>query len=954
MVGRRRTAVLVGRRAELDLLDAGLAAVRRGSGQIYLVSGDAGIGKSRLIEEFANRNDDVRVFTGHCVNASTDALAYAPWSELLWYLVREVGADALGEQRAALSRFLPEIDLTDRDDVGGSKELLFEALIEALARTAATRPLVIVLEDIHWIDAASRDVLLAVVRNQRRLPMLVIATHRPSSTPELADLTGNLAREGATSIRLRALPDEAAADVAAQLTGRDADDSDVRNVVERADGNPLFLEELVAALGDSKLPDSIRHLLLGRFSALDRDGQHVVRVAAAIGLHVPRAWLANASALSPADCRAATRAAVDSGVLIASNDRRGYAFAHSLLRDAILDELLPDELTELHEAAANALEQHPIASDELDIVAELGRHWDAAEVPDKALQWTSAAADQAARRYAFASALALYRRALLWWDAVDDPETRADRTHAQLLLDAADAAGEAGAATDAAFYASRAVAEEGAGRAIETFPRAHPHLWAARRADELYKLSAVALQQADTAEPHAELRFLVEYATFLVFDGQPELAVEFEERIAALMQQVDDADLVAHAHLVFGWCFETVGDAARAEAEFLAGIQTAQREDLRHVQALISYNYASFLSIYSRHADSLEQLTRTQASIKEFGLYRLRVAIPTLQAENMSLLGDLHGATAALDSCAGYAVDGIERAVYLYNRALIEIFSGGDLVFGRECTELPTAPVDIQRMLQRAFVRVELLARRGELREAVACVFEALDEIRNQSEIYCFGFLAASGMRVIADLATSRNEPTIDLPARGRAEQLISAWRDAVGRLHASFAIVDAQSASIDAEFARITGDEPVTAAARASEAFDAINMPYYVAYWQWRQAEAMLRKRSKNSPVPLLTSARKIAIRHGFAGLEGAIDGTARAEQLRLGARGNGSDELLSPREVEVLRLLSEGRSNPEIADQLIIGRRTVRTHVSHILQKLGASSRGEAVAVARKRAMI
>jgi len=73
MVGRRRTAVLVGRRAELDLLDTGLAAVRRGSGQIYLVSGDAGIGKSRLIEEFANRNDDVRVFTGHCVNASTDA-----------------------------------------------------------------------------------------------------------------------------------------------------------------------------------------------------------------------------------------------------------------------------------------------------------------------------------------------------------------------------------------------------------------------------------------------------------------------------------------------------------------------------------------------------------------------------------------------------------------------------------------------------------------------------------------------------------------------------------------------------------------------------------------------------------------------------------------------------------------------------------------------------------------
>src|SRR5262249_40376646 len=167
-----------------------------------------------------------------------------------------------------------------------------------------------------------------------------------------------------------------------------------------------------------------------------------------------------------------------------------------------------------------------------------------------------------------------------------------------------------------------------------------------------------------------------------------------------------------------------------------------------------------------------------------------------------------------------YAIDGIERAVYLYNRALIEIFSGGDFVFVREYTELPTAPVDIQRMLQHSFVRIELLARSGALNEAVACVFEALDEMRNHSEIYCFGFLAASGMRVIADLATLRNEPTVDLAARERAEQLLTAWRNAVGRLHASFAIVDAQSAAVDAEFARISGDDAVAAAAHASEAF--------------------------------------------------------------------------------------------------------------------------------------
>src|SRR3954449_13537180 len=145
VVGRRRTPVLVGRRAELDLLDEALATVRRGSGQVVVVSGDAGIGKSRLIEEFASRNDDALVVTGHCVDASTDALAYAPWSELLWWLIRAVDDDIVGEERAALSRLLPEIDVTHAPS-DGSRDLLLEPVLTVLNRVAAQRSLVVVIE----------------------------------------------------------------------------------------------------------------------------------------------------------------------------------------------------------------------------------------------------------------------------------------------------------------------------------------------------------------------------------------------------------------------------------------------------------------------------------------------------------------------------------------------------------------------------------------------------------------------------------------------------------------------------------------------------------------------------------------------------------------------------------------------------------------------------------------
>ena len=130
--------------------------------------------------------------------------------------------------------------------------------------------------------------------------------------------------------------------------------------------------------------------------------------------------------------------------------------------------------------------------------------------------------------------------------------------------------------------------------------------------------------------------------------------------------------------------------------------------------------------------------------------------------------------------------------------------------------------------------------------------------------------------------------------------------------------------------------------------------MPYFVTYFEWREAEAIIVSRSRESPTALLSRARRRALEHSYSGLQQLIERTARAEQIRLGSRSHQPEEMLSTRELDVLRLLAEGLSNPEIAESLIIGRRTVRTHVSNILTKLGASSRAEAVSVAHKREIL
>jgi DNA-binding CsgD family transcriptional regulator len=271
------------------------------------------------------------------------------------------------------------------------------------------------------------------------------------------------------------------------------------------------------------------------------------------------------------------------------------------------------------------------------------------------------------------------------------------------------------------------------------------------------------------------------------------------------------------------------------------------------------------------------------------------------------------------------------------------------------------APKDSDRVIETEMLRADALAWNGDVEGARRAVDrgEAAVAAEHYRETWWHGRLAMVGSRVEADsavAATASQSIAAMESAEARAAEITAAWETAIAQLARPSRLLDAYTTGIEAEVGRLRREEVATRAHRAAEAFAAIGFPFYATYFRWREAEAMLDAGDRTSAAELLKRARAAATTHGFAGLDTAIVALARAHQLRLGpARTTiDGDEALSVRELEVLRLVVLGKSNPDIAEALYISRRTAAAHVSNILRKLDATSRVEAVSEAHRRAIV
>jgi DNA-binding CsgD family transcriptional regulator len=406
-MGAVTAARLVGRATVLDTMRQAVAAAVESEPRMLVLEGEAGIGKSRLVAELAAdpMAAAARVVVGHCSVAAGRHLPFGPWIDILRDLVRHVGAetvaDLAGSDRAVLSHLLPALGpAKSAAPDAPSPGRVYEAVAGLLMSAALERPTVVVVEDLHWSDVSSRELLEHLVRVVRRERLLVIVTVRSDEpgTDDVAALVTELCR--LPHVSREVLPRLAHDEVTEQVTallGRLPSAAQVGEVIGLSEGVPFLVEEAVAAdAGGRARPGAFATGLVGhRLTRLGEAARQLVSVAAVGQDPLLADLLGLASRLDARTFDIALREAMDARVLVVDpRQPSSYRFRHGLLRAAAREQLMPGERAELNGRWGLILDGTS-RLDPLARSAALARHWIAAEEPVRAREACVAAALEA-------------------------------------------------------------------------------------------------------------------------------------------------------------------------------------------------------------------------------------------------------------------------------------------------------------------------------------------------------------------------------------------------------------------------------------------------------------------------------------------------------------------------------------------------------------------------------
>ncbi len=428
----------VGRDDELDLLKSRLAAVTRGQGQVVAIAGEAGIGKSRLIVELRRGLSDgaILYLEGHCLPYATP-IPCLPLVELLrgaCAIVETDGPDGVREklratlERAGMDTFGAMPCLLHLLDPGEGREALdrlspevvksrtFEALRELSRRLADRAPLVLVVEDMHWVDRTSEEYLGTLVDVVGGARILLVTTHRPGYRPPWMD------KSYATQVALQPLSPRESLSLARDVIGpAEVDEPTVEMIVAKADGNPFFMEELARAVAEgsssstpaSTIPDTIEGVLMARIDRLAAEDKRVLQAAAVIGRSVP--FLLLQMILEPANESLREQLARLQGAEFLYETRAAseleYTFKHALTHEVAYASLLPEQRRALHARIVDVLESWQREGRE-EHVERLAHHAIQAEAWEKAVSYARRAGRQALARSAHQDAAAWFDQAV--------------------------------------------------------------------------------------------------------------------------------------------------------------------------------------------------------------------------------------------------------------------------------------------------------------------------------------------------------------------------------------------------------------------------------------------------------------------------------------------------------------------------------------------------------------
>ena len=993
MAVRVSSPVLIGRSVELGVLRAAAGSEGGPRRRAVVVGGEAGVGKSRLIADFSEWAvaDGVLVLTGGCIDLGEGGLPYGPIIEALRGFIRSVPEDeverVMGPARADLARLIPDLGPSTGEspsglDLGSAQGRLFELLLATLGRLAARRPVAFVVEDLHWADRSTRDLLGFLVRNIADLPVTLILTFRSDELhrrhpllPFLAELerTGHVER-----IELHTFDRaETAAQVRA-IAGPSVDAGLIDTIHLRSGGNPFFAEELlVSATGDAatQLPRTLREVLLARIAGLGEPTQEFLRLASAAGRRVDPTLVAAATGMDESSLYEALREAVTQQVLVpdALPGKERYAFRHALLQEAVYEDLLPGERTRLHSAFGRILEAS--GGQEPGRVAELAYHWLAAHDLPRALGAAVAAGREAERSYAFPEAHAHYAQAIALWDQVPDAAGQTGADLVDVLAAAARAAtlDEPARAMAHLRTALELVdAEQEPTRAGLLYERLGRSAWFAGQADVSLEAHRTAVRLIPVEPPtEARARALAGLAQILMLRVEYDESRQLAEEAIALARLTGARQIEGHALNTRGVDRNLAGDVESAiadleEAMSLA-VEVGNVDDIGR-----AYGNLVFVLENAGRLDHALRVAREGLAaagplgvMRSFGTHLLCNA-----ADLLYRLGQWDEAEASVRQAVDIGPLGINEI--LANELLGRLA----VVRGRlaEATEhlgrlrpLAERAADVQFVLPVHLSLTELALWQGRAAEAAETAEGGLRLMRQglQAQI---GELIAMAVRAYADVAEkdrARRSGAVDSGPIGAGQRLLEAHRARHARAAVELPAFVPESAVwlalSEAEMTRLEGRPEPAMWAHVAEQAGELSRPYVAAYGRWREAEAVLAQRGDRARAstalvaaaraasalragPLRDEIRALALRARIALDEGETAPSAPP------VPDDGDGFGLTRREREVLALVALGRTNRQIADELFISEKTAGVHVSNILGKLGVSGRGEAAAVAHR----
>jgi DNA-binding CsgD family transcriptional regulator len=944
----------VGREAEIARLVAALEEAGQGRAPAIVVEGESGAGKTRLLREFAALAAErgATVLFGRCVDCGDAGPPYWPIIEAL----RSVSIAA-------------EPGWAASDD----RARFFEAVLDRLEDLGRHSPVALLVDDLHWADRSTRDLLGFLLANLAGEPgPLVVAAVRSEAlvpghplVPLLAELRRSRRAEFLPLDRL------GRSDVAAQLTsilGQAPEPGLLEEIWRRSEGNPFYVEELLAAARSGhELTSTLQPILEARLGALSPDARAAAgAVAASVG-PVPHRILAEAAGIPEPALLAGLRECVDRHVLVGDAGAGTYTFRHSLLREAAYADLLPGETMRLHSAYGRALRSQ--ASAAVADLAAVASHLYAAGEVEQALPAAVTAGEASEAAGGYAEAHLQYERAL---ELAGGPDRGA---LAERAAEAAQLAGEPGRAVELVAIALEGARPEDASRLQLALGRAR---WAAGDNDGALGAYDEAVRLLVDPRTGEGVRALAAAAEARMLAGRYGESRRLAGEALALARRLalphEEAEILG----TLGVDLALLGDADAAMAALDQAVVAAQKAGRPRPLARAWLNRAQVLAgPLNRLEEAAQVAAGDLARLRELGLGRSYGAIlAATLANTLFRAGRWNDADPVIETALADRPTGEAAIEVTLARCRLAVGRGqfaaahADLERVDHSWTQAVAPRYQAPLLTLAAGLALWEGRTGDAREAVA---RALDIVAGSDDSWLVAALLWHGIRAEGDGATRARALGDRLDAKTTADAA-AALLDRARALQEGSApavrpVVAAYDALCRAEERRAGGADDPDIWAEAAGLWATLDQPYPSAYARYREAGAVLATTARSArAATTLREAHAAAVGLGAQPLQQAIEDLAgrarlvlprsddglpadRSAAAHVEAKGSPTPlDALTAREREVLALMADGRTNREIAAALYIAEKTASVHVSHILAKLGVRSRVQAVAVAHQ----